>query len=262
MNIRLISALIAFPILVFFVVSGGYVFKVGIGIITAIAIYEYTKAYKPAKINVIWPIMALGFFISYLLIFLNKPGYSDVIIYFITLISMATPIFNQKYNVLSSAVTVIGYIYIVNFFELLIPIRAHQYGSSLIWLVLLISFFCDTFAYYIGKTFGKHKLCPIVSPKKTVEGSIGGIIGSVIGVVLWGVLNPGINFTWTTLIILGIVSSVISQVGDLSASIIKRYSGVKDYGKIMPGHGGILDRFDSILFTAPVVYYYIIFFIG
>ena len=262
MNIRVISALVALPVLIFFVLTGGYVFDIGIGIITIIAIYEYTNVYKASSINVITPIIVFGFIVTYTLVFLNLSKYNIMIIYLVTLISMATPILKEKYDIISSAVTVIGYIYIVEFFSLLIPIRSHEYGSSLIWLVLLISFFCDTFAYYIGKNFGKHKLCPKVSPKKTIEGSLGGIFGSIVGVVLWGYLNPHINFNWTLLIIMAVVASIISQIGDLSASLIKRYNGVKDYGKIMPGHGGILDRFDSILFTTPVVYCYIIFFIG
>jgi phosphatidate cytidylyltransferase len=109
---------------------------------------------------------------------------------------------------------------------------------------------------------GKRKLCPDVSPKKTVEGSIGGIFGSIIGVLLWSYFISSTATAWYQIILLGIVAGVISQIGDLSASLIKRYIGVKDYGKIMPGHGGILDRFDSILFTAPIVYYYIKIFIG
>lgn len=262
MNIRVISALVAIPILLFFVISGGYVFRLGIGIISIIAIYEYTKAYKVSNINVIWPNIIIGLILTYTLMFIDKSNYSILVVYFITLISMAMPIFNEKYNIISSAVTLIGYIYIVNFFALLIPIREHKYGFNLIWLVIIISFFCDTFAYYVGKNFGKHKLCPAVSPKKTIEGSIGGILGSVIGVALWGYFSTSVPFTWTSLIILAIVASIISQIGDLSASLVKRYVGVKDYGKIMPGHGGILDRFDSILFTAPVVYCYIVFFIG
>lgn len=262
MNVRVISALAAIPILLFFVLSGGYVFNIGIGVITVIAIYEYTNVYKSSKINVIWPVIVLGFIITYTLVFFDQPKYMIMVVYLITLISMATPIFNQKYTIISSSITVIGYVYIVSFFALLIPIRSHQYGFSLIWLVLIISFFCDTFAYYVGKNLGKHKLCPRVSPKKTIEGSIGGIFGSTIGVILWGYLNPHINFSWFTLIILAVIGSIICQIGDLSASLIKRYSNVKDYGNIMPGHGGILDRFDSILFATPVVYYYIIFFIG
>lgn len=262
MNIRFISALIAIPILVFFVISGGIIFNIGIGIITLIAVYEYTNVYKSSKILIIWPIILIGFIITYILIYFDITEYNNMVIYLIVLLSMAAPIFNEAYSVMSSAVTVIGYIYIVNFFSLLITIRGEDFGQSLIWLIIIISFACDTFAYYIGKSFGKHKLCPNVSPKKTVEGSFGGIIGSIIGVIIWGILNNNINFTWVSIIILAIIASIISQIGDLSASLIKRYCNVKDYGKIMPGHGGILDRFDSILFTTPVVYCYIVFFIG
>ncbi|MEG2337735.1 MAG: phosphatidate cytidylyltransferase [Clostridium sp.] len=262
MNTRLISALLALPILFFVVISGGYIFDISIAIITCIAIYEYTRVYKPSNIHVMWPILGIGYVITFSLVFLNLIEYSYLVVYLVVIASMALPIFFEKYDVISSAVTITGFVYIVNFFVLLIPIRGHEYGSSLIWLVLLISFFCDTFAYYTGRSFGKHKLCERVSPKKTIEGSIGGILGSIVGVTLWGYFSPNVPFTWIGIIILAIVASIISQIGDLSASLIKRYSSVKDYGRIMPGHGGILDRFDSILFTTPVVYCYIIFFIG
>lgn len=261
MNVRVISAIVAIPVLIFFVISGGYIFNIGIGIISAIAIYEYTNVYKASKNNVVWPILVLGFMITYILIYFDLTKYNMMVIYLVVLLSMATPIFLEKYNVISSAITAIGYIYIVNFFALMIDIRAGEFGHSFIWIIIIISFACDTFAYYTGKLFGKHKLCPKVSPKKTVEGSIGGIIGSLIGVSIWGYLNADIRFSWVSIIILAIVASIVSQIGDLSASLIKRYCDVKDYGKIMPGHGGILDRFDSILFTTPIVYCYIVFFI-
>jgi phosphatidate cytidylyltransferase len=128
--------------------------------------------------------------------------------------------------------------------------------------VFIISWFCDTFAYYAGRFFGKRKLCPEVSPKKTVEGSIGGVLGGTVGVILWWIITPVKGISWYEPIILGMVGTAVSQIGDLVASSIKRHVGIKDYGKIMPGHGGILDRFDSILYTAPLVYYYITMFMG
>jgi phosphatidate cytidylyltransferase len=184
------------------------------------------------------------------------------LIFLITVVSMATPIFNSKYNVLSSAISVTGFIYIAGFFSLLVLTRNHLNGDRLIWIVFIISWCSDTFAYFAGRTLGKHKLCPTVSPKKTIEGSIGGILGSIVGIMIWGYFNQEIPFEWYQLILLSILGSVVAQIGDLSASLIKRFIGIKDYGNIMPGHGGVLDRFDSILLVAPVVYYYITIFIG
>lgn len=261
-NKRIISAAVAVPLLILFVVLGGTVFKAGIMAITLIGIYEYISAYKKYEHRVMGWIILLGFFLFYIILFLGKQQLFLPLIYVIVLLSMCTPIFMRQYSVISSALTLTGYIYIVNFFSLLILIRDMNNGNSLIWLVFIIAFACDTLAYYSGSYFGKHKLCPLVSPKKTVEGSVGGILGSVLAVVIWGVINKEIGFVWYQLILLGIIGGAISQLGDLSASLIKRYVGIKDYGNIMPGHGGILDRFDSILFTAPVVYYYIVFLLG
>ena len=262
MGKRVISAIIAIPLLLFFTISGGFIFKAGVIFITAVALYEYINAYKNTENKAIIFVLFLGFILYYSLIFTDKYKYILPIIFLVVIISMATPIFNDKYNVISSTITITGFIYIVGFLSLLILIRDYNHGSMLIWLVFIISWCCDTFAYYSGRKFGKHKLCPRVSPKKTVEGSLGGILGSVVGILIWGYFNQNINFMWYQLILLGVIGSIISQIGDLSASLIKRYIGIKDYGNIMPGHGGILDRFDSILFTSPVVYYYIVMFLG
>lgn len=149
-------------------------------------------------------------------------------------------------------------IYSSFFFGHIILVRNTDYGYLLIWLVLIGAFVTDTAAMFGGRFFGKHKLCPKLSPKKTVEGSICGIAGCIIGTFILCLigkvcfdLQP--NYLWATVVGLG--SSLIAQVGDLSASCIKRQFGIKDYGKIMPGHGGVLDRCDSILFVAPFVYY-------
>lgn len=128
--------------------------------------------------------------------------------------------------------------------------------SILIWLVVLTAFGTDIFAYFTGYLFGKHKLCPSISPKKTKEGAIGGVFGSVIlSLAFILIVQPDLLIHG---LVIGVLGSIISQFGDLTASIIKRKIGIKDYGNLIPGHGGVLDRFDSVLFTAPFVYYYII----
>jgi phosphatidate cytidylyltransferase len=129
-----------------------------------------------------------------------------------------------------------------------------EYGI-LVWHIFLTAFGTDIMAYFTGYAIGKHKLCPKISPKKTIEGSIGGILGSVLLCGLFGYfVIPGLLLHC---IIIGVLGGVVSQFGDLTASIFKRKMGIKDYGNLIPGHGGILDRFDSVLFTAPMVYYYI-----
>ena len=134
----------------------------------------------------------------------------------------------------------------------------YELGPALVFVPLCISFGSDTFALFAGMLFGKHKLAPHVSPKKTVEGGIGGIVGGVFGMAfMWAIIHWTIGYdlcTWWEAVILGVVGSIISQMGDLSFSVIKREFGVKDYGKLLPGHGGILDRFDSVTFVSPCVW--------
>ena len=137
--------------------------------------------------------------------------------------------------------------------------RELEHGVYLVWLIFISSWICDTCAYLAGMAFGKHKLAPILSPKKSVEGAVGGVVGSAAVGALFAalLLAPASGRTdviWPVALI-GAVGAVISQVGDLAASAIKRNHGIKDYGKLIPGHGGVMDRFDSVLFTAPVIYY-------
>ena len=124
-------------------------------------------------------------------------------------------------------------------------------GDIYVWLIFIISFCTDIFAYFTGYFFGKHKLIPLVSPKKTIEGSIGGILGSTVGCMI---LGHFFGMEMIHMVVIGLVGSIIAQFGDLFASSIKRYVGIKDYGKLIPGHGGILDRFDSVILVAPFVY--------
>ena len=131
-------------------------------------------------------------------------------------------------------------------------------GRLLVFVPLAISFGSDTFALFAGMLFGKHTLAPLVSPKKTIEGAVGGLIGGVIGMALMMFVGSWVLHDAfmgpREVLLFGILGSVVSQIGDLSFSVIKREFGVKDYGKLLPGHGGILDRFDSVTFVAPFVW--------
>lgn len=142
-------------------------------------------------------------------------------------------------------------------------IRKQNFG----WFFVFLPFdawVCDTCAYFSGMAFGKHKLCPQLSPKKTIEGAIGGLLGATVVAGLYGAVLPRVTnyfnarVVWACLAI-GASVGVLSQLGDLLASGIKRDRGIKDYGKLIPGHGGIMDRFDSVIFVTPVVYFLIVF---
>lgn len=150
--------------------------------------------------------------------------------------------------------TLLGFLYIPFLIAHIILLDRLTLYSSLIWFVFIAAFGTDVAAYFTGYVFGKHKLAPTISPKKTIEGSVGGILGSAVisGVFAWFFMPALLNHC----ILIGLLGSVFAQIGDLTASVFKRKVGIKDYGDLIPGHGGVLDRFDSILFTAPFVYYY------
>jgi phosphatidate cytidylyltransferase len=148
-------------------------------------------------------------------------------------------------------------------FTALAILRGLPSGAWLLGFVLMGSWGCDVFAYFTGVLFGKHKLIPEISPKKTIEGSIGGIVFATLGFLLLGFImskTGDASPNYIVLSVAGILCSVVSQIGDLIASLIKREHGIKDYGNIFPGHGGVLDRFDSILAVAPVLYIICVFF--
>lgn len=136
--------------------------------------------------------------------------------------------------------------------------RQMQYGGYVVWLIFISSWVCDTCAYFTGMLLGKHKMAPVLSPKKTIEGAVGGVAGSAVAGALFSFLLAeqeisSADAAWAFAAIGG-VGAVISQIGDLAASAIKRNHEVKDYGTCIPGHGGIMDRFDSVIFTAPIIY--------
>ena len=155
--------------------------------------------------------------------------------------------------------TLVGVTYVAVSFTSLSLIRYinHNFGVFLVVLVFVISWTCDTAAFAVGSLIGKHKLIPEISPKKTVEGAIGGVVFSALLCALYGLgldlVIEKIQVNYLYLILFGIILSVVSQLGDLIASLIKREYDVKDYGRIFPGHGGVLDRFDSVLAVSTIL---------
>ncbi len=148
--------------------------------------------------------------------------------------------------------TVTGLVYVVffAFHIVLIDCTLH----NMVWIVIIASFGSDIMAYFTGMLLGKHKLAPDLSPKKTIEGAIGGVIGAGLLCLVFGLIVDGAGKGLLLYFALGAIAGAVSQCGDLTASAFKRKMGIKDYGKLIPGHGGIMDRFDSVIFTAPFVY--------
>ncbi len=255
LSIRFLSGLIGLIILVIIINIGGIVLAGSILLISIIGIREFYKALHNISIK---PIETIGY-IGSILLFISAiyPTITlDIVITFIILISLLTIILKKDIDLAGAGLTVFGIIYIPF-------LLFHIYfldGTDFIWLVFIIAFGTDTFAYVAGNLFGKNKLCPSLSPKKTIEGSIGGILGSMILTLIYS-LYMDLGSIWQ-LLLLSMVVSAMCQLGDLFASKVKRISGIKDYGFIMPGHGGVLDRFDSIIVCAPLIYYYVYYFIN
>ena len=176
--------------------------------------------------------------------------------YMFTLLSIAVFMI-KTYPVADAAFEIVMTLYISYGFSSLVLLRDMRYGAYVFLIAFLIPWMSDAGAYFIGSLFGKHKLNPAVSPKKTVEGAVGGVASGTLSVLLYGVIiqlffNLEPQYGW--LAFAGFVISVASQCGDLIASLIKRHYSVKDYGRIFPGHGGVLDRFDSVIAAAPFLY--------
>ena len=254
---RIIAALALLP-LVIFILIGGLPLYIAEIVILAIALREFYKAFNAKDIH---PIQNIGYiFVAYLALknILNLGIEYTYIVIFALFIYSITYILRCKNNIVDIAITFFSIFYVaISIDFIVLTINSFEKGTIYVWTIFIVAFLTDTFAYFTGYLFGKHKLIPKVSPKKTIEGSIGGVVGSTVGCIVFGYL---FNLDMTAMIIIGSIGSVIAQFGDLFASSIKRYVGIKDYGKLIPGHGGVLDRFDSVILVAPFVYYAIILF--
>nr|HPL98669.1 phosphatidate cytidylyltransferase [Bacillota bacterium] len=258
---RVLSALLGIPLIIFILYSGGLYLYLFTAAVSLTGLFEYYRALSNININtnkIFGYIIVVLYYIMFLLpIAFNRPGFL-IALSVITL--LIYEIISQKHSFTEISINIFGIAYIPFLFSHLLFIENLRYGNIILWLPFLTAWFTDTFAYFIGIYMGRRKLCPAISPKKTVEGALGGIAGSVAFSIITGIIlnNYGIEIRLIHFIITGFLCGIASETGDLAASYIKRYAGVKDFGNIIPGHGGILDRFDSILFTAPIIYYYFV----
>ena len=266
---RLISSIVLVLILGATLILGGnilWAFTLGISLI---GLWELNRVLKNEK-NVLGSISYGGCILYYICLILGEKKLSDVILnsnYFeiITLalligLMAAYVLTFPKYKAQDIWLSYFGFYYVAVMLSFIYKVRMVEgYGIYLVWLVFICSWVCDTCAYCVGMLIGKHKLAPHLSPKKTIEGAVGGIAGSVVVGALYGMVLQNVIETQLAPVILfaviGGAGAVISMIGDLAASAIKRNYDVKDYGKLIPGHGGILDRFDSVIATAPIIYF-------
>lgn len=259
-NNRYIGAAMIAPFIIF-VFLGGMYLKGFIFALSIVAIWEFYNALKEKNFK---PIRSVGYILLVIYYLLNNNF--ELMMYILviaTFILLILPVINLEYTFIDVSLTLLGFIYCGILFGFVYLVNAKPTGEYLIWIIFIGSWLSDTAAFYSGKFFGKHKLSPRVSPKKTIEGSIGGLIGATIFTGIFGIIVQ----TYTDIMpiynyfIIGALCGIFGQFGDLVASSIKRYVGIKDYSNLIPGHGGILDRFDSIIFSATVVFYYLTFII-
>ena len=259
MKTRIISGLAMVPLLAIFY-FGGYVLFIGVFILALMALKEFYDGFRAMDVKPAYFIGCLSAVGLYAIGLFRLDTKWYLLWIFLTIVLAALYHFNLDNRKLEDALaTITGVFYIVFFsYHLVLVDQTGEY-RLMVWLVIFSAFGTDIMAYFTGVLMGKHKLCPKISPKKTIEGSIGGILGSVIlcGLFGWFFMHP----YFIHCVIIGVLGGVFSQIGDLTASIFKRKMGIKDYGNLIPGHGGVLDRIDSILFTAPMVFYYIAFII-
>ena len=195
----------------------------------------------------------LGAVLYYGTVLLDFERYGTMAILIALVLLMFVYVFTYpKYKADQVMATFFGVVYVAVMLSFILLTRNLEGGKYIVWLIFLCSWGCDTCAYCVGMLIGKHKMAPVLSPKKSVEGGVGGVVGAALLGVIYAAATNGPMAEYA--VICG-VGALISMVGDLAASAIKRNQGIKDYGKLIPGHGGILDRFDSVIFTSPVIFY-------
>lgn len=260
---RLISAFLGAIVVVAVLLSSEAVVSAAIAVVTIIALTEMYKCLGLFKENKMLAVIGYVFSLIYLginLVLKRKLFLNFQVVAYMMTLFVYMVLTHDKTSFEKAAKSFMATVYITVCFVHIVFVRRETAGFFLIWLVFLTAWMTDTFAYAFGMLFGKHKLIPNVSPKKSVEGAIGGVIGCIaINVLITYIVsvNTGLVVNYLNLIVMLFIASIVSQFGDLAASCIKRDEDIKDFGNIMPGHGGILDRCDSVLFVAPFVNYFL-----
>lgn len=252
---RLLSGILLVAIALLTIISGGPVLFVTLLCVSMIGMQELYKAMKVREegFSVLEIAGYLAALLYYAAVYLDFDRYGMMAVIFALVLVMFVYVFTYpKFRAEQIMAAYFGVIYVAVMLSFIYLTRDLSDGKFLVWLIFLCSWGCDTCAYCVGMLIGKHKMAPVLSPKKSVEGGIGGVVGAALLGVAYAAATGGPMMEYAVICAVG---ALISMVGDLAASAIKRNQGIKDYGKLIPGHGGILDRFDSVIFTAPVIYF-------
>lgn len=256
---RLISGIVLVAAALILIITGGEVLLVSACAISLVGMYELYRVYHVER-TVLASIGYLAAALYYLDLYVNWiPDAMLFAIGFLIVLLAAYVLLYPGYHASQVTAVFFGVFYVAVMLSCVYQTRMMEQGAYIVWLIFLCSWGCDTCAYCVGVKFGKHKMSPVLSPKKSVEGAAGGLAGTFLLTALYAsVFREQMGITGTQVLVLAAISTaggVISMIGDLAASAIKRNYEIKDYGTLIPGHGGILDRFDSVIFTAPVIYY-------
>lgn len=258
MKQRIVTAIVAMTIFIPFVLYGKWPFTLLIYFLATIGLMELLRMNRQFKEMGLFPSILATFFTWVLLLpesdsILSNFWYSktEVVILFSMILLAYTVLSKNKFTFDHASFILFTTIYISMGFYFLNQTRAE--GLNYILFVLFLIWATDTGAYFSGRAFGKKKLWPVISPNKTIEGAIGGIVSAVIVGIVFHLIHP-FQFSMSTVVVVTILISIVGQIGDLVASAYKRHYEVKDSGNLLPGHGGILDRLDSLLFVVPFLY--------
>ncbi len=256
---RLLSGIVLVVLIVAVLYFGGYVTAGAMLLLSIGGTFELLRIYKLEKsaIGVATYMTTIAYYL--LLVFDKNQLVMPLIILFVLVVLGIYVITYPKFSDKDAMVAVLTFMYVTVMLSYMYLIRDMVNGGALVVMVFVCSWVNDTCAYCVGVTMGKHKMTPKLSPKKSVEGLVGGIAGSAAFGALYGLLYSkhvaSLEGAPMIFAVIGAAGAVVAVIGDLAASAIKRNNDIKDYGKLIPGHGGIMDRFDSIIFTAPIIYY-------
>lgn len=252
---RLISGILLVLAALLTIISGSYVLFVTLLCVSLMGMQELYKVMgvHTGQIGFLELAGYLGAILYYGAMLLGFERYGMMAVLLALVLIMFVYVFTYpKYQANQIMAAFFGVVYVAVMLSFIFLTRNLPNGKFLVWLIFLCSWGCDTCAYCVGMLIGKHKMAPVLSPKKSVEGAVGGVAGAALLGVIYAAVTHGQMLEYALICAVG---ALISMVGDLAASAIKRNQGIKDYGRLIPGHGGILDRFDSVIFTAPVIYY-------
>lgn len=252
---RLISGVILVILALLIICSGGWILFAATLILSIIGMSELFRAFgirKDKKPNRLELFGYLAAAVYYVFIALLPAGTAWLGILAALIVILGLYVFTfPTYTIEQVKSLVFAVLYVAVMLSCVYLIRIMNSGQYLVWLIFLSAWGSDTCAYCVGMLFGKHKMTPVLSPKKTIEGAVGGLAGAVILGMVYSLFT---TLQVVPYMLICLAGAIVSMIGDLSASAIKRQTGIKDFGTLIPGHGGILDRFDSVIFTAPVVY--------